>query len=59
MKDQPDEERIERARQEREAAWAVVEEELWWLLSIPDEYWRPHDEWPRPFPDYDEDETSS
>ena len=32
-----DEERIERARQEMEAAWAVVEEELWWLFSLPEE----------------------
>ena len=46
-----DEERLERLWQEKEAAWAAVEKELWWLLSLPRELWRPHDRRLPPLPD--------
>lgn len=35
-----EEERLQRLWQEKEAAWAAVEKELWWLFEIPKELWR-------------------
>lgn len=34
-----EEERLQRHWQEKEAAWAAVEKELWWLFELPEEVW--------------------
>ena len=37
--DENEEERLERLWREKEAAWAAVEKELWWLFELPEELW--------------------